>query len=260
MTKTPDLFFWRRFGLVTAAHMVILLFLLFAFKIPHQEKQEFQFIELVDLEGLEAVQVPSPVQRYQKPVTNQHIAKPASPSNRVVREIAAPPKPKVAQKVVNPVEPANKKSEPTQAAKKPQPNISTKIVTRSKEPLKPSPVVTRLSQSSKQDIQKRLHSVLGQTAYSDSARSNTADWYNALIIKSVKSNWMKPSNENPLVAQMSVTIKPDGSIIYNRIIKSSQKAAFDQSIVKAIQATKRVSQPLPSNLGNPSYQVTLQFE
>ncbi|MEM9398939.1 MAG: TonB family protein [Verrucomicrobiota bacterium] len=262
--------FWKRFGIVTTAHLTLLaLVILSALFKPR--KEEPKFIELIsmpatfDTQKTQMPQVESKSQAFP-----QEIKKVVPQSQTEVVEHKPKPKSKSIEAPPQPAKPKAEKSSATPLKPK-EIKVSTKMVTRSgalpkPDQLRTKAIVERKVQEpevSPAQIQSRLQKTLNTsstTAPSTSKRkASSANWYNGLIKSSIERVWQKPENASALEAYVQVRIKPDGTIIFERISTSSGQHVFDQSLVDAIRQLARIPQPLPDDLGSPDYQIILNF-
>lgn len=88
-----------------------------------------------------------------------------------------------------------------------------------------------------------------------------ASWYHTLIRETFLKHWQKPQlpGAAKLETLVSIRIAPDGGVTFLGVSQSSGNAAMDESVRKAASAVTKLSQPLPSGLGHPDYEVTVNF-
>lgn len=115
-------------------------------------------------------------------------------------------------------------------------------------------------------IQKRLAAALptvGVTAGTGQGRPGIVDAssYHALIRSTIERNWSKPTDVAPgREALVRVRIQPDGTVMPLGIFRSSGEASLDTSALEAVRKTSRLPRPLPDGLGNPDYEVVVNFK
>ncbi|GAB4246776.1 MAG: hypothetical protein OHK005_12710 [Candidatus Methylacidiphilales bacterium] len=104
---------------------------------------------------------------------------------------------------------------------------------------------------------------VGVTAGTGQGRPGTVDAssYHALIRSTLERNWVKPTGV-PLgrEALVRVRIQSDGTVTPLGISRSSGDATLDGSALEAVRRTGRLSRPLPEGLGNPDYEVVVNFK
>lgn len=74
--------------------------------------------------------------------------------------------------------------------------------------------------------------------------------YAAIVEKTVKQNWRYPAvgMDQNLVAQVELRIDPQGRIIGSDLVKSSGRADFDSSALRAVRETEQLPPPPQENL------------
>jgi TonB family protein len=181
-----------------------------------------------------------------------------------------PPQPQPVQQVVRPTEPS---LDPVE--KKPRiPEVSTKIVTRPRNPkAKPSPAVSdsdsdaRADQKRRQALNSALHNLREGLTSSTTVEmpgpgGGGPTYANFLqAVKTIYSDaWFVPEGvtDDEATATASVTIARDGTVISARILRPSGNALADQSVEIVLRRVK-FAVPLPEDAKENQRSVTIKF-
>jgi periplasmic protein TonB len=100
--------------------------------------------------------------------------------------------------------------------------------------------------------------------YGTSTEASTGDAYASIISQAVASHWSVPSGltigaVTDLVAEIKISINDSGEILSPAIRHSSGNSLFDDSCMQAIEATRRVQAPPPSERARWRRGVVLAF-
>jgi TonB family protein len=207
------------------------------------------------------------------PVTPPQPVPPPKPQQAVEPPKPAPPKP--APPKPAPVTPPKPAQPDKPKAAEPR-KVSLKEVTRTtggngaSASQAPAKAAGKGPGTSEGDIKKGLKEGLkaagvpdgtGSGRYGDPNGSPDASSYLTLLRYEVRRAWRKPALTDPsLTGQVRVRILRDGTLVFKGIEQSSGNAVFDDSVRDAVRACGRLSKPLPPGLGNPDYEVVVQFE
>jgi TonB family protein len=169
--------------------------------------------------------------------------------------ITEPPKPKVVEETI-------KVSE----------NLDAKPVV--KEEKKEKPKDAELSKKVQDILNKRrallqnaeesTEGALDGDRNSNSTTASEGDPYATAIYNAVKSNWSVPTGLSigdlaNLEAPIVIRISEDGTILEPRLRKSSGNGLYDDSCIQAVQATRHVPPPPPSQRAKYRRGVVLDF-
>jgi TonB family protein len=216
---------------------------------------------------------------------------PALPPPEIVPKAAPKSEPKPWEKPATKTETKiETKAETKSETKKtePQPKtevkISTKIVTRGKsadapsvktsdKPWKktavaghPGPTAAEIKAGLEAGVQKGLQTV-GVSTGSDTGvgmpgkPGGQDSWYHTLIRETFLKNWQKPQLPGAarLETFVAIRIARDGSVTFLKISTPSGNDTMDATVMQAVRSVYKLPQPLPSNLGNPDYEVVINF-
>ncbi|MDX6765347.1 MAG: energy transducer TonB [Candidatus Methylacidiphilales bacterium] len=87
-----------------------------------------------------------------------------------------------------------------------------------------------------------------------------AEPYKALIKVVLTKAWEKPSIPEDLKATLRIRVKPDGTLVFEGLEKSSGNAEMDASVIGTVHRVGKLPQALPPGLGNPDLVVPVIFE
>lgn len=286
----PGLIAW-----IGAAHLGVIA-LLGLWPLLHRPAPPEQFIEMVALgeldpgEGdtLEPASPPAsrpgpslPAPRPPAPTPPQ-VARPTppppapTPPAPPVPARPTPPAPVRTPEAAQPTPtPVPTRPQPAPPAKKPV-KVNLKEVTRgsgttASTTATASPAASGSSNSgpSAAEIQRKLAERLGRTGVAggqgagrpgDPQGDPNADPYKALIKSVLTRAWEKPSIPEDLKATVRIRVRPDGSLSFEGLERSSGNAEMDASVVAAVHRVPRLPQPLPAGLGNPDLVLPVIFE
>jgi protein TonB len=113
-------------------------------------------------------------------------------------------------------------------------------------------------------VRERLARALNTqiSGFASSGASAEIDPYHAIIQKILDEAWERARPawaDASREAWVAIRIYPDGTLQAMGIKKSSGDAVMDQAALEAIRLAKRLPQPLPQGLGNPTYDQTICF-
>lgn len=115
-------------------------------------------------------------------------------------------------------------------------------------------------------IQRRLAAALptvGVQAGTSQSRAPNPDTatYHGLIRSTLERHWNKPTSVPPgREALVRLRISPDGSLTALGLARPSGDSALDQSALEAVSRAGKLPRPLPEGLGNPDYEVVVNFK
>ncbi|MEM1159109.1 MAG: energy transducer TonB [Verrucomicrobiota bacterium] len=244
---------------VAGAHLIFILLLLFSpsFQKKKIPEKTLQWINLPAAPGPQpaAVENPNPEPRNPKP------AEPTPPTSKPEpKPIPEPVKPKpIPKPKPEPVQPKPQPvPKPTPPKPKPTPvevdltKVIKKTTTHKATGGNTNTLTERLSDS--------LDAVQMKSSASTTASSSTINSYHLKIRNALYRSWNRPSGApQPLEAQVTLKILPDGTIVFLRLAASSGNTSMDNSVIQAAQNARKVSAPLPRGMGSPDYQVTINF-
>ncbi len=279
---------------VGAAHVLLLLILALSGKLFQTEPKE-DFIPLVGLpdqinprEGAPALEGSKQTAGPTNPVPSPHESIPAPEPIRQIQPapMPTPPQPVVEQKQPEPLPPVkNDVPDLTPAPVKPPKTEKVKapvkidldhVVTRKAENPNPSSNPTAAhtpkggSSVSANQVENTLAQALGSTSGVHGGRGDTGtpgvpggsvagDEYRTLIKITLEKHWTSPSDDPALSTVVRIRILGDGSVLFLGIQTPSGSQAFDDSVVQAVNATKRMPYPPPTSLAHPDYTTTVRF-
>gem|GEM_PF-5896270 len=101
----------------------------------------------------------------------------------------------------------------------------------------------------------------GGPAGSPNGDSSEKASYRALIGQTIKEHWHKPpfASRDHLATSVQIRISPDGSVHFVGISSPSGDSGMDDSVRQAVESVSKISRPLPAGMGNPDYEVVVNF-
>jgi outer membrane biosynthesis protein TonB len=101
----------------------------------------------------------------------------------------------------------------------------------------------------------------GHGAYGDPNGSPDANKYLSLLKYELTRAWRRPTlGDSNLSAYVRVQILRDGTLVFKGIDTGSGDTVFDGSVADAVRACGKLSKPLPDGMGDPNYEVSVQFK
>jgi colicin import membrane protein len=200
-----------------------------------------------------------------KPKPKPKAAKPKPPEKPKVAAPAPKPKPKPKPKAIS----AKKKPTPPKPKPKAKPELTPeeirrqalqtarKEAAREKPKPKPEPPKPSKEELEQEELDKLMAAMKKQTAEEAPAGDNQGQvasavmaTYGSLVKAAVRPNWRFPMvNPNlSLSAVVEIDVAPGGEIIGYSLERSSGRADFDASVLKAIAETESLPAP-PRGLG-----------
>jgi TonB family protein len=277
------------FGWVAAGHLVAFL-LLALWPLLDRPKPPEQYIEMISLGEMDPAQgdtleaaslAPSPTPTPAPAPQRSTPSSPPPPSPPKPTPTPTPtPTPQPAAPAPKPTPKPTPSLAPTPTpAPKPKVKVNLNPIVRSSASAassssatsssSSSPATTSSSGPSAADIQKRLASQVGKTGVAGSAGigrpgspdgNPNADPYNALIRITIERNWEKPSIPEALQTFVRIRVLPDGTVQLIGTERGSGNPTMDATVLDAVRRTARIPQSLPPGLGNPDYEVTINFK
>ena len=89
--------------------------------------------------------------------------------------------------------------------------------------------------------------------------SAAGDAYKTLIKITLEKHWTAPLVDPQVSTVVRIRIDADASVHFLAVETPSGNTAFDESVVQAVQTTKRMPSPPPPSLGHPDYETTVRF-
>ena len=89
--------------------------------------------------------------------------------------------------------------------------------------------------------------------------SVAGDAYKTLIKITLEKHWTSPVDDTQISTVVRIRIDADASVHFLGIQTPSGNQIFDDSVVQAVQATKRMPSAPPPTLGHPDYETTVRF-
>ncbi|MFZ5806895.1 MAG: energy transducer TonB [Verrucomicrobiota bacterium] len=208
---------------------------------------------------------------------------PASSPPEIVPRATSKSEPKPWEKSSPKIE-TKTETKKTEAKQKSEVKISTKIVTRGKstdassvktsdKPWKKTvaaghqgPTAAEIKAGLEAGVQKGLQTVGVSTGSENGVGipgkpGGQDSWYHTLIRETFLKNWQKPQLPGAarLETLVAIRIARDGSVTFLKISQPSGNDTMDATVMQAVRSVHKLSQPLPSNLGNPDYEVVINF-
>lgn len=86
--------------------------------------------------------------------------------------------------------------------------------------------------------------------------------YHALIKDTIQRHWQKPQlgGAAKMETYVSIKISPAGDVTFLEVARASGNSAMDDSVEQAVRAVSRLPRPLPTGVGDPNYEVTINFQ
>jgi TonB family protein len=170
--------------------------------------------------------------------------------------ITEPPKPKVVEETIKVAEDPNAK-----------PTVKEEKKDKPKE-AEPSKKLQEVLNRRRAMFQNSEESTEGDPNGDRNSNSNTAtegDPYATAIYNAVRNNWSVPTGLSlgdvlNFDAYITVRIAEDGTLLEPRLKKSSGNGLFDDSCLQAVQATRHVPPPPPSQRAKYRRGLTLDFD
>lgn len=272
---------------VAVIHVAVIMVALIPFSRMFFKKQKVNYIEMISI-GTEkpALGTPGPPDTAstktppKKEPVKKTKPKPAPPKPVAIPKPKPKPKPKpwkkpAKKKVVKKTKP---KPKPKPKPKKPKEiDVSTKVVTRNndkpkqverpwKKPAVKTPTAEEIKAGLEAGLKKKLQTVgimTGSTSGSgmQGKPDSKYSWYHTLIRETFLKNWEKPQLPGAarLETFVSIRIARDGSVTFLRVTDSSGNDTMDESVKRAARSVHKLPQPLPSGLGDPDYEVVINF-
>lgn len=241
--------------IVAGIHVLLLIVLLF-FPTFRKSPEPISTIEWIDL-PTQAQAVPSPPKSQPEPPQPEPEPEPDPTPQEVIPERSEVPTPKDVVEKPKP-EPVPKPTPKPAPRPKPQEvkvdltKVVKKPVTAQKPATNPSKLTDRLKD--------RLEAVSMKSSQSTNASNSVVNEYNLRIRNTLLRSWNRPpGGSRPLEAVVELTVKPNGQIIFLKLISSSGFGPMDDSVIAATRSAGNTGQPLPSGMGNPDYTVTINF-
>ena len=137
------------------------------------------------------------------------------------------------------------KAEAAQAIKKAQQAAAIKLQSEQKK------LQQQLMQQQMLSEEKNISTIVSQ------AQQGEIDKYKAAIMAAIQSNWRIDKVDNKLKCVYSVSIAPDGTVLSEKLVKSSGDDNLDQSAKQAIIASSPLPVPTKPALFNHFRQLIL---
>jgi len=241
--------------IVAGIHVLLLIVLLF-FPTFREKPEPVSTIEWVELTP--PVQAtpspPEPAPPVPEPQPEPEPVKPPTPEPVVEK----PPEPKP-EPVPKPTPQPKSKPVPKPAPKPKPKEVKvdlTKVVKNQSTAPKPTTSTSNLADR----LKNRLEAVSMKSSQSTTASSSAVNEYHLKIRNALYRAWHRPSGgARPLEAVVELTVKPNGQIIFLKLISSSGFGPMDDSVIAATRSAGNTGQSLPSGMGNPDYTVTINF-
>ena len=196
--------------------------------------------------------------------------------------VEPPPSPKI-EEVVQPLPPPQSEHETTpdimlpgknKIEPKPQPVVSKpekkKLVTKTINKVESNPILTKPikpevddSVAIEQVVREQFlrDQAARERAEKEAAIGKVVDEYKAKIMAKIRRNIVMPANlPDDARAEFSVTLLPGGSVLQAKLLKTSENAAYDNAVERAILKSDPLPLPPDATLFNKFRELKLIFQ